>query len=49
MEHSSITSACSESEKHQEPRNQVPEEESGTEEGLAKKSCIKISKLIIHP
>ena len=28
-----------ESEKHQEPRNQVPEEGSGSEEGLFYKSC----------
>ena len=34
-------SVYTESEKHQEPRNQVPEEGSESEEGLARKSVIK--------
>ena len=36
------------SEKHQEPRNQVAEEGSGSEEGLAWESHIKVAKHIIH-
>ena len=39
-----------ESEKHQEPRNQVPEEGSGSEEDFAEKSCIQgvKDKRLIH-
>ena len=36
-----------ESEKHQEPRNQVPEEGSKSEEGFTWKSCIENVKHII--
>ena len=36
-----------ESEKRQEPRNQVPEEGFESEEGLVLKSCIKVVKQVI--